>query len=131
MPEPTTSAAAGYAVAVGTVTLTGSFLGLQYDLLLAGFCGGCLGLSITRQTSIMRMIVTLITSTLTAGYVGPMFMAWAAQSSMFGWTANIPDQMRLFSAFAIGASTQTLGPYAIQWAKGKLGGGNPQPGASQ
>lgn len=131
MPEPTTSMATGYAVAVGTVTLTGSFLGLQYDLLLAGFFGGCLGLSLTRQTSIMRLIVTLITSSLTAGYVCPMFVLWAAQSSMLGWTAETPDKMRLFSAFAIGASTQTLGPYALHWARGKFGGGNPQPGAPQ
>jgi hypothetical protein len=62
MPEPTTSAAAGYAVSIGTVTLTGAFLGLQYDLLLAGIFGGCVALSFTRQTPLLRMAITLITS---------------------------------------------------------------------
>ncbi|BEV15157.1 restriction endonuclease [Herbaspirillum sp. DW155] len=131
MPEPTTSAATGYAVAVGTVTLTGSFLGLQYDLLLAGIFGGCVALSFTRQTPLLRMAIMLITSALAAAYGGPVAMAWAAQSSYFEWTAKIPEQMRLFSAFAIGVSTQTLGPYAIQWARAKFGGVNPQSGAPQ
>lgn len=131
MPEPTTSAATGYAVAVGTVTLTGSFLGLQYDLLLAGIFGGCVALSFTRQTPLLRMAITLITSALVAAYGGPVAMAWAAQSSYFEWTAKIPEQMRFFSAFAIGVCSQTLVPLALQQLQSRFGGGDPQPGASQ
>ncbi|WP_254426886.1 restriction endonuclease [Herbaspirillum sp. VT-16-41] len=131
MPEPTTSAATGYAVAVGTVTLTGSFLGLQYDLLLAGIFGGCVALSFTRQTPLLRMAITLITSALVGAYVTPIAVAWAAQSSYFDWTAKIPEQMRFFSAFSIGVCSQTLVPLALQQLKIRFGGGNPQPGASQ
>lgn len=43
MPEPTTGAVIGAgsgAFAVGTITITGSFLGLQYEMLLAGLAGG-------------------------------------------------------------------------------------------
>ncbi|OWY31819.1 hypothetical protein CEJ45_24165 [Herbaspirillum aquaticum] len=63
---------------MGTVTLTGSFLGLQYDLLLAGIFGGCVALSFTRQTPLLRMAITLITSALVAAYGGPVRLgaAW-------------------------------------------------------
>jgi len=123
MPEPTTSAAAGYAVSIGTVTLTGAFLGLQYDLLLAGIFGGCVALSFTRQTPLLRMAITLITSALVAAYGGPVAMAWAAQSSFFEWTAKIPEQMRFFSAFAIGVCSQTLVPLVLQQLQKRYGGG--------
>lgn len=45
---------------VSTVTLTGSFPGLQYDLLLAVIFAGCVALSFTRQTPLLRMAITLI-----------------------------------------------------------------------
>ncbi|MGL5182468.1 restriction endonuclease [Herbaspirillum huttiense] len=129
MPEPTTSAATGYAVAVGTVTLTGSILGLEYDLLLAGIFGGFVALSFSRQTPLLRMVITLITSALVAAYGGPVAVAWAAQSSMFGWTSSIPDKMRLFCAFSFGVSSQTLVPLVLRQLHNRFGGGNPQPGA--
>ena len=118
-------------MAVGTVTLTGSFLGLQYDLLLAGIFGGCVALSFTRQTPLLRMAITLVTSALVAAYGGPVAMAWAAQSSIFGWTAGIPDKMRFFSAFSIGVCSQTLVPLVLRQLQNRFGGGNPQPGAPQ
>lgn len=45
MTEPATITAAGGALALGTVTLTGSILGLEYDVLLVGLAGGLVALS--------------------------------------------------------------------------------------
>lgn len=44
MTEPATNAVAGIAIATGAITLTGSFLGLQFDALLFGLAGGLFSL---------------------------------------------------------------------------------------
>lgn len=120
MSEPTTGA---YAVAVGTVTITGSFLGLQYDLLLVGLAGGLVAQSFMRQVSVVRMLVSIITSALVAGYVGPVLAA--AIPEYVGWAAKIPDQIRWCSAFVCGIGAQTIVPLALNQLRTRFGGGKP------
>lgn len=134
MPEPTTGAVIGAgsgAFAVGTITITGSFLGLQYDLLLAGLAGGLVALSCMPQVSRPRMLVMLITSALMGGYGGPMLAAWAVQSDMFSWSSKIPDATRIFSAFAVGVCSQTVVPLALEQLRSRFGGGKPNQEPSQ
>ncbi|MBP0597946.1 restriction endonuclease [Herbaspirillum sp. LeCh32-8] len=126
MSEPTTGA---YAVAVGTVTITGSFLGLQYDLLLVGLAGGLVVQSLMRQVSVVRMLVSIITSALAAGYIGPVLAA--AIPEYVAWAAKIPDQIRWCSAFVCGIGAQTVVQLALRQLCTRFGGGEPGPEASQ
>lgn len=130
MPEPTSSAVAGAsAFAVGTITITGSFLGLQYDLLLVGLAGGLVALSCMRQVSAVRMLVSVFTSALVGGYGGPI--AQAAAAEYLSWTAKYPDQMRWFCAFAVGFASHTFLPLALEMMRNRFGGGKPGAEASQ
>ena len=127
MPEPTTGAVIGAgsgAFAVGTITITWSFLGLQYEMLLAGLAGGLAMLSSLPSVSRPRAVMILITSALMGGYVGPMLHAWAIQSDAFAWSGKYSEATRLCSGFLIGASSQTVIPLALGWMRTKFGGGN-------
>ena len=120
MAEPTISAAGG-ALALGTVTLTGSILGLEYDVLLVGLAGGLVALSMVEQTGRLKMAISVVTSALVAGYVGPI--AHAGAMEYFPWTAKSADAVRWFCAFSAGVSAQTIVPLALNWLKKK---GDPQ-----
>ncbi|TDY35082.1 restriction endonuclease [Janthinobacterium sp. 75] len=119
MTEPATITAAGGALALGTVTLTGSILGLEYDVLLVGLAGGLVALSMVDQTSRLKMVISVMTSALVAGYVGPIAHAGALE--YFPWTAKSADAVRWFCAFAAGVSAQTIVPLGLGWLK-KRGG---------
>lgn len=120
MPEPTTSGAAA-AYAFGAVTITGSFLGLQFDLLMAGIAGGFVALSAMPPTSRLKMAATLVASTLVAAYGGPI--AAAAAGEYLPWTLKADgDKLRLFSAFVVGVSAQTVVPMALNFVRVRLGG---------
>lgn len=130
MPEPTSSAMAGAsAFAVSTITITGSFLGLQYDLLLVGLAGGLVALSFMRQVSPIRMLVSIFTSAIVGGYGGPVLAAAAPE--YLAWAGKIPDQIRWFSAFACGIGAQTVVPLALSQLRDRFGGGKPGTEASQ
>lgn len=79
---------AGAGAGVGTITIAGSFLGLQYEMLLAGLAGGLAMLSSLPPVSRPRAVMILITSALMGGYVGPMLHAWAIQSDVFAWSGK-------------------------------------------
>jgi hypothetical protein len=64
MAEPSSTTAGGIAVATGLVTLTGSFLGLQYDALLFGLFGGLVSLMHVSVGTPRRMAGTLATAAL-------------------------------------------------------------------
>lgn len=110
-------------MAVGTVTITGSFLGMQYDLLLVGLAGGLVALSFMRQVSAIRMLVSIITSALVAGYIGPVLAV--AIPEYVAWAAKIPDQIRWCSAFVSGLGAQTVVPLALNRLRTRFGGGKP------
>ncbi|MFM2086309.1 MAG: hypothetical protein RLZZ237_1178 [Pseudomonadota bacterium] len=118
MAEPAITAAGG-ALALGTVTLTGSILGLEYETLLVGMFGGLVALSMIEPTTRVKMVVSVITSALVAGYVGPI--AHAGAMEYFPWASKSAEALRWFCAFAAGVSAQTIVPLALGWLK-KRGG---------
>lgn len=119
MTEPATITAAGGALALGTVTLSGSILGLEYGVLLAGMFGGLVALSFIEPTTRAKMVTSVITSALVAGYVGPI--AHVGVLEYFPWTAKSAEIVRWFCAFAAGVSAQTIVPLGLGWLK-KRGG---------
>lgn len=111
MPEPASSGAATIAaasVAVPALTAFGVPLGLRPDVLIAGFAGSLVAITLLDsvpstgdtvrellRTSGRRMAVSCA-GALTAGYLTPMLLL----------LASLPDALLLGAAFAIGGSAQ-------------------------
>lgn len=130
MPEPTstTVAAVTYAAAgltVPALTAFGIPLGLRADMLIAGFSGAVVGLTLLNTVpssgdtwrnlidTTMRRMFFAVASSLTAGYLTPMALL----------LANLPDPLILGAAFSVGGGAQKVLMFAIQRLSG-------QPGAS-
>jgi hypothetical protein len=121
MPEPVLPAAAtiaAQAVVVAPLTVFGMKLGLQADVLLAGFCGSVTAMALLNtvpttgdtlrellRTS-MRRVGVAIGSALFAGYTAPLSLL----------LANVPGSLVLSMAFLLGAGAQYLLPKWISWA---------------
>lgn len=116
MPEPTTATATALAtlaagtVAVPTLSVAGVSLGIRPDLLIAGFSGALVAVILLNsvpgtgdtwrellRTTGRRMLVACA-SALTAGYLTPVLLLWAA----------LPDQVNLGAAFAVGGGAQKI-----------------------
>ncbi len=112
MPTTTTAAAtlAAGSLAVPALTLFGVPLGLRPDLLITGFAGSLVAITLLNsvpslgdtwsallRTTLRRMAVALASS-LTAGYLTPMVLL----------LAQLPDAAVLGSAFACGAGAQRV-----------------------
>lgn len=104
------------AVTATGVTFLGVATGLSYDILLAGFAGGLVSLSVIEPQGIWRRIWTLTCATLTAGYTAPAIVPWLAKLSPS--EAEVPV---VFAGFAVGLAGQALIPVIIQRMKRKLG----------
>ena len=109
MAEP--SATAGVAFAAGTITLTGSILGVHYDALLAGFFGGLVALSYLPAMPAARIAGTVAANSLLAGFFAPILAA--AASGYFAWAAGMGDALRMAMAAGIGVTGQAIVPTAI------------------
>lgn len=127
MPEPTsataavaTMAAAG--VSIPMLTAFGVPLGLRADLLLAGFCGSLVAITLLNSvpanvdtwqqllaTTWRRMMVA-IASSLTAGYLAPMALL----------LANVPDSLLLGGSFAVGGGAQQVLVFVIRRLSGQV-----------
>lgn len=113
MPEPISPAAATIAAATPAVTMLSALgvnLGLRPDVLVAGFAGALVAVVLLNtvpssgdtwehllRTTLRRMAVTLASS-LTAGYLTPLFML----------INSFPDALMLGAAFAIGGGAQRV-----------------------
>lgn len=124
MPEPTASAAAAatlasQAVALPALTLFGLALGLQADVLLAGFCGAVAAMTLLNsvpasgdtwvellRTSARRVGVA-IGSALTAGYTAPLLQLQV-------WQGLVPPALILSAAFVVGAGAMQILPGLIE-----------------
>lgn len=111
MAEPSTTTV-GIAIGLGTVTLTGSIFGVQYDALLAGFFGGLISLSFMPALTRWKIAWSMATSSILAGYFAPV--GAAAALNYFGWLSAVGDLTRLACAVAIGFSWQALLPAVIR-----------------
>lgn len=126
MPEPTTTTAAAATIAAATatipvLTILGIPLGVPPETLIAGFFGGLVGVILLNTvppadggvwasvwTAARRMAVTFASS-LTAGYVAPMFSGIIAVIP--GVT---PYGALLGSAFLVGAGAQRVMAKAVE-----------------
>jgi len=123
MAEPAASTA-GIALAAGTITLTGSIVGVQYDALLAGFFGGLVSLSYLPAMSPWKITGSVASSSLLAGYFAPIAAALAL--NYFPWLHGVGDFTRLAAAAAIGIGWQGLLPAGLSRLRAMIGAGGAQ-----
>jgi len=119
MAEPASSTA-GVAIAAGTITVSGSIIGVQYDLLLAGFAGGLVSLSYLPAMTRWRIAGSVASSAILAGFVAPVMAAGALH--YLPWVASVGDFMRMVAAFGLGICAQVLIPAALKRLGKWLGG---------
>jgi hypothetical protein len=112
MAEPTSTTAAGVAIAAGTITLTGTIFGVHYDALLGGFFGGLVSLSYLPAATIWRIAGSVGTSSILAGFFAPI--AAAAGSNYFPWVAGLGDFTRIAAAVVIGLVAHAAIPAALK-----------------
>lgn len=115
MPEPTSTTIAAAHIAAGTVaipmlTAFGIPLGLRADLLIAGFGGSLVAIALLNSVpstgdtirhllyTTWRRMVVCMASSLTAGYLAPMFMLMT----------SIPESYIFGGSFMVGAGAQQL-----------------------
>jgi len=118
MAEPASSTV-GIAIAAGTITLTGSILGVHYDALTAGLFGGLVALSYLPSMSAARIAGSVATSSLLAGFFAPVIAA--AALNYFPWLVGMGDYMRIAAAAALGISAQAIIPSVLSWIRMKGG----------
>lgn len=127
MPEPTTTAASATLLAAGVtvpvLTAFGVPLGLRPDVLIAGFAGSLVAIILLNTVpsidttiggllrSTIRRVTVAFASSLTAGYLTPMFMLMN----------NFPEPLLLGAAFVLGGGAQQI----LAWAINRFAG-NPQ-----
>ena len=113
---------AGVAVAAGTITLTGSVVGVPYDALLAGFFGGLVWLTYRPPGDLWKTASSVAVSSLVAGVIAPLVAAWAVGE--FAWLALLADPMtamRIAAAVSIGLCAQVAIPAALNRIGSKIG----------
>jgi len=120
MAEPSSTTAGGIAVATGLVTLTGSFLGLQYDALLFGLFGGLISLMHISAGTPRRMAGTLATSALLGSVLSQFTPAMVHEFAVLS-KVNA-DHIRLATALAGGLFGQFGIPLVMGWLSRKSGG---------
>ncbi|KQW97145.1 hypothetical protein ASC94_10160 [Massilia sp. Root418] len=126
MAEPASSTV-GVAIAAGTITLTGSILGVQYDALLAGLAGGLVSLSYLPPMSPVRIAGSVAGSSLIGGWFAPLASITAANYFPFISGAG-ETAVRIAAAATLGLCAQVLIPAAFAWLRAK--GGAAKGGAS-
>lgn len=127
MAEPASTAAvvtlAAAGITVPVLTAFGIPLGLRPDLLVAGFSGAVVGLTLLNtvpssgdtwrnllDTTGRRMLFA-VASSLTAGYLTPLVLL----------LANMPDSLVLGAAFSVGAGAQQALTFGKQRIFGSQG----------
>ncbi|MDC8756272.1 hypothetical protein [Janthinobacterium fluminis] len=118
MAEPVASSTVGIAIAAGTITLTGSVLGVQYDALLAGFFGGLVSLSYLPATTWGRIAGSVAGSALLGGWFAPLASAAAVNYLPFVTGTGEPT-IRIAAAAALGLCAQVIIPAAFAWLRRK------------
>ena len=143
LPEPTTTASAAVAAAVPAlavplVTLLGINTGLRPDLLLAGFFGGLVAISVLDSvpgatdtwrtllaTSVQRLF-SMVSSALIAAYLAPI------SAPLVSWLpAGMADSALLAVAFGFGAGGQRLLRKFLTRLENTLAGVQPAAGADK
>ena len=124
MAEPTSTAAStivAASAAIPALTAFGIPLGLRPDLLIAGFSGALVAITLLNtvpslgdtwqmlvRTSLRRMAVAFASS-ITAGYLAPLVLLMV----------QLPESLLLGGAFAIGGGAQEVLRFAIRRFSGQ------------
>lgn len=114
MPEPATSAASATLIAAGAtvpvLTAFGVPLGLRPDVLIAGFSGSLVAITLLNTVpaseanlpglakATLRRVTVSFASSLTAGYLTPLAMLMS----------NFPEPLLLGAAFVVGGGAQQV-----------------------
>jgi len=121
MPEPTSQAIGGIAVAAGAITITGSLFGLEYDALLAGLFGGLVALMHLEPMTRCRMAALLAGAAVTGAFFAPV--ASVAAVNYFPYLQTVgAEGLRLALAFVAGVLAQVAVPSAMRFLKRKADG---------
>ncbi|HYD58979.1 MAG TPA: hypothetical protein VEC35_01395 [Noviherbaspirillum sp.] len=114
MAEPASSTV-GVTIAAGTITLTGSILGVHYDALLAGFFGGLVSLSYLPSMPALKIAGTVASSSILAGFFAPVIAAAAVH--YFPWLVGTGGGVRMACAAGLGLTAQVLIPAGLNWLR--------------
>lgn len=108
-----------HALAATTITVAGVTTGLSYEVLLAGFAGSLASMSYLKQMGLWGRLWSLVTSTITAGYMAPVFGAYLARQLSTDVIGPSPLAMLVSSGFVLGLTAQALIPGALWYANRK------------
>lgn len=123
MAEPASAGGVGYAFAAGTITITGSVLGMQYDALMAALSGALLALALAeQQLPPRRLAVWLITTVMIAAWAAPVASVWLV--GLIPSIAEASEALRLVCAALIGAGAKSIIPAVIGRAADTIKGGS-------
>ena len=107
-------------LAVGTVAVTGTLLGMHYDSLLFGLFGSLIMLSRSEKVSRLVALGNVGTSMLVAGVGSPILAAIGV--AHFEVLRALGDELpRHASSLLLGAGWQVGIPTAWAWVKNRLG----------
>lgn len=117
--EPVSTSTAGIALAAGTITLTGSVFGVQYEALLAGFFGGLCYLSYVTPATKLRIATSLATASLLAGFFAPFLTVGLLK--FLPWLSEVGDGLRIGVAAWVGLAGQSAMPFILAKLNKKIG----------
>lgn len=117
--EPVSSTTTGIALAAGTITITGSVFGVEYEALLAGFFGGLCYITYTTPTTKIRLAAMLATASLTAGFFAPILTVGLL--NYLPWLEKVNEvALRIGVAAWIGLVGQSAMPYILSKLNKKI-----------
>lgn len=117
--EPVSSSTTGIALAAGTITITGSVFGVQYEALLAGFFGGLCYITYTPPASKMRLASMLAAASLTAGFFAPILTVGLL--NYVPWLEKVSETaLRIGVAAWIGLAGQSALPFILSKMNKKI-----------
>lgn len=119
--ETSIGAAAGAGIGAATITLTGSFLGIQYDAFTLALLGGFGALlHLPPIPSHARKMLSVLTAAFLGGLMSPLALAGASQYAPEIVNSAGPMAVRLACAFVIGLLAQPAIPLGFDYLR-KLG----------
>lgn len=106
----TATVSGGVTISAATVTLTGSVVGMGYDVLLAAFVGLLFGLHMLPEMDKPRLFFTAVSNVMLSAWAAPVVALYVAGPEA---TRGSIDAIRMLSACLMGAGGPVLFPSAI------------------
>lgn len=118
--ETTLGQAATAGFGATTITLTGSLLGIGYDVLAVALFGGLLALlHLPPMPGVVRKFASVLTSALAGGVLSPVALAASTHYAPWVVNASSPLAVKLACAFVLGLGAQVVIPVAFEWLRSK------------